>query len=168
MALSDYNGFSGKHREAVGRRMERTWKEHPHLRPSQCSVCYQDEGAIHGHNEDYSVENVYLPLCITCHLMLHMRWAMPQLWEDYKLAIRHGFQGPPLNQNNGLRMLKQMYPAELYKDERYVWEERTATTLDMLCAVKYTHPNAALCVSDDAPAPRNVTPLRHTPFDLPS
>jgi len=166
MALSDYNGFPGKYREAVGRRMERTWKQHPHLRPKECAVCFQTEGAIHGHNEDYSTENVYLPICITCHLLLHMRWAMPEMWENYKLAVRHGFQGPPLQQNNGLRVLKQLYPNELYKDELYIYEERSATVLDMLCAVKYEHPNAAQC-SIEARIPNNVTPIRGgSPFDL--
>jgi hypothetical protein len=167
MALSDYNGFPGKHREAVGKRMERTWKANPDLRPSECAVCYQTEGAIHGHNEDYSVEDVYLPICITCHLILHMRWNSPQLWENYRLAVRHGFQGPPLDQRNGMRVLKQIYPAELYNDDRYRWETRTATVLDMICPIKFEHPNAAKCRTEDTPAPSNVTPIRATPFDLP-
>ena len=168
MALSDYNGFPGKHREAVGRRMERTWKEHPELRPSQCAVCFQTEGAIHGHNEDYSVEDVYLPVCLSCHLLLHMRWSMPQLWDDYKLAVRHGFQGPPLEQRNGLRVLKSIYPAELYKDENYKWEDRSATVLDMLSPIKFIHPNAEQFRCIETAPPTNVTPIRKgTPFDLP-
>jgi hypothetical protein len=170
VALSDYNGFTGKYREQVGRRMEKSWKEHPHLRPTECAVCFQTEGAIHGHNEDYSAENVYLPLCLACHVILHMRWNSPQLWEDYKLAVRHGFQGPPLQQNNGLRLVKSTYPVEMRKDERYIWEERTATVLDMLSPIKFTHPNAAKCdMGPPAPAPStNVTPIRReTPFALP-
>ena len=159
MALSDYNGFTGKYREQVGRRMERNWRANPHLRPTECAVCYQTEGAIHGHNEDYSDENVYLPLCLTCHLMLHMRFNAPKLWEDYRLGVRHGFQGPPLDQSNGLYRIKQIYPDALYQDSHYVWEERTATALDMLSPVKFIHPNAAKC-EQIAPKQSNVIPFQ--------
>jgi len=169
MALSTYNGFTGEYRGQVGRRMERNWKKHPELRPRECAVCFQTEGAIHGHNEDYSTEDVYLPLCLTCHLMLHGRWNSPALWEDYKLAVRKGFRGPPLLQGNGMFLMRSLYPPELYKDENYIWEERTATVLDMLSPIKFTHPNAAKCDMDKALTPStNVTPIRRdSPFALP-
>lgn len=144
VTLSDYNGFPGKMREAVGRRMTKRWNSGESARPSVCAACGQTEGAIHGHNEDYSTEDVYLPLCITCHLMLHMRFHHADLWELYKKAVRHGFRGEPLEQRNALYAIKQRYDVrrpESFPGE-YINDERSATVLDMICPIKIIHPNA--------------------------
>lgn len=143
MACSDYNGFSGKLRDAVGRRQTKAWNNGTMPRPTRCDVCYQTEGAIHGHCEDYSTEDVYLPLCITCHLILHMRHREPLLWTDYKMAVRAGFQGEPLQQNNALWRIKELYPDTCYDaDDLYINKPRTATALDMLPPLKIIHPNS--------------------------
>lgn len=143
MALSDYNGFPGKMRESVGRRMERSWKDNPALRPSRCDACFQTEGALHGHNEDYSQEDVYLPICITCHLILHMRFQQPKMWTDYKTAVRAGFQGKPLVQKSALWVIKDIYPREFYENsDQYINEPRTATVLDMISPIKFIHPSS--------------------------
>lgn len=73
MGLSSYNGFPGPMREAVGRRQARAWKDGTLPKPDRCDACGQTQGAIHGHAEDYSRDDVYLPLCITCHLILASR-----------------------------------------------------------------------------------------------
>lgn len=142
MGLSDYNGFSGKMREASLRRVHKLWKDGSVPRPTRCDVCYQTQGAIHGHSEDYSNDHIHLPICITCHLMLHMRWQQPTLWENYKLAVRHGFRGRPLEQRNALYVIKQIYPDEMHKDDFYVNDVRSATVLDMISPIKFIHPNA--------------------------
>lgn len=166
MALSDYNGFPGKMREAVGRQMTKAWDARTWARPRRCDACGQDEGAIHGHNEDYSTPEVYLPLCITCHLILHMRFRDPKLWEDYKLAVRSGFRGEPLEQRNGMMRLKSIYPDALYeRDDLYVNNARTATVLDMICPIKFTHPNAPV-PDPECPGYTHTVKAR-SPFDLP-
>ena len=166
MGLSDYNGFPGKMREASLRRVHKLWESGEVPRPTQCAACFQTKGTIHGHSEDYSNDDVHLPLCITCHLILHMRWQLPSLWDNYKLAVRHGFLGRPLEQRNALYRIKQIYPDELYRDELYVNDPRSASVLDMICPIKFTHPNApqaphvGLCGDDQVKRPRS-------PFDLP-
>lgn len=142
MGLSDYNGFSGKWRESSLRRVHKLWNSGAVPRPEKCDACYQTEGTIHGHSEDYSNDDVHLPVCITCHLILHMRFQMPALWEDYKLAVRSGFRGRPLEQKNALYVIKQIYPDLMYRDEFYVNDERSATVLDMICPIKFIHPNS--------------------------
>lgn len=143
MGLSDYNGFPGKMREASLRRVHKLWADGTVPRPMRCDACFQTEGTIHGHSEDYSDDHVHLPICITCHLILHMRWQLPALWVDYRLAVRHGFRGVPLEQRNALYRIKQLYPEMLYeRDDLYVNELRSATVLDMICPIKFVHPNA--------------------------
>lgn len=167
MGLSDYNGFSGKMREASLRRVHKLWDNGTVPKPVRCDVCFQTEGAIHGHSEDYSNDHIHLPICITCHLMLHMRWQLPKMWEDYKLAVRHGFQGRPLEQRNALYVIKQIYPAEMFLDERYVNEDRSATTLDMLPPMKFIHPNAPPLEHSKCATDLNPTGRPKTPFDVP-
>lgn len=168
MGLSSYNGFSGKMREASLRRVHKLWNSGEVPRPTRCDACFQTEGTIHGHSEDYSNDDVHLPLCITCHLILHMRWQLPNLWEDYKLAVRCGFRGQPLEQRNGLYKIKQIYPGELRRDDLYVNDVRSATVLDMICPIKFIHPNAPAPVEEPV---RNDHPIvvrrSTTPFDLP-
>lgn len=145
MGLSSYNGFPGKVREASTKTMEQMWCTRPELpRPEAlgCQVCFQTEGTIQGHLEDYSRLDVYMPLCVTCHLILHMRWQLPDLWEDYRLAVRHGFRGEPLELRVALGRIKQLYPNAIYdRDELYVNPLRPSTVLDMICPVRFVHPN---------------------------
>lgn len=158
MGLSNYNGFTGKEREASLRRVHKLWKSGEVPIPTTCAACGQTEGAIHGHSEDYSNDDVHLPICITCHLILHMRWQMPRLWELYKQAVRHGFRGVPLEQNNALYRIKQIYDADDPANfpGEYVNDVTSGTVLDMIAPIKFHHPNAS------TPAPSPVCPLDHT------
>lgn len=145
MGLSSYNGFTGKEREASLRRVHKLWESGEVPRPTKCALaCGQTVGVIHGHSEDYSDDTVHIEICIMCHLMLHMRFQMPQVWNDYRLAVRNGFryQGKPLEQRNGLYVLKNLLPEVLYQDEHYVGEVTSGTVLDMICPIKFIHPNA--------------------------
>lgn len=144
MGLSDYNGFPGKMREQSLRRVHKLWDSGAVPRPAQCDACGQRDGAIHGHSEDYSNDHIHLPLCITCHLILHMRFQQPLLWENYKTMVREGYQGIPLEQRNALYRIKQIYPpSETSKwPMTKLWDERSATVLDMICPIKFIHPNA--------------------------
>lgn len=164
MGMSTYNGFPGPLRDAVGRRQARLWSQGLMAKPEKCDACYQTRGAIHGHAEDYSSDEIYLPICITCHLILHMRFQQPKLWEQYKEMVRLGWRGIPLEQHNALHQIKRLY----LTDQRHDWpmedvnEIRTATVLDMICPIRFTHPNALqphlTGICEDAP---------RDPFDVP-
>lgn len=154
MGLSSYNGFPGPMREAVGRRQAKAWKNGDQPAPTTCEVCGQTEGAIHGHAEDYSRDDVYLPICITCHLILHMRFREPLMWDKYRAWVRAGWQGPPLEQRNGLQQIKRLYGGRVIGwAGTKVWDARTATVLDMIPPIKFHHPNApdAPCITANEP-----------------
>jgi hypothetical protein len=144
VGLSSYNGFTGKEREASLRRVHKLWDSGEVPRPTKCLACAQEVGVIHGHSEDYSDDKVHIPICIMCHLLLHMRFQMPQVWDDYRLAVRNGFryQGKPLEQRNALYVLKNLVPGVIYEDEHYVGTVTSGTVLDMICPIKFQHPNA--------------------------
>lgn len=149
MALANYNGFPGKMRDKSTKAQEQFWSDHAESdefhRPEHygCMACLQRTGLIQGHLEDYSQVEVYMPLCVTCHLLLHMRWQPSSIWEDYKKAVRYGFQGPARMSLSGIfPFLSGKYPELLYEDGFYVNEFRPATCLDFLSPIKFTHPNA--------------------------
>jgi hypothetical protein len=144
MGLSNYNGFTGKEREASLRRVHKLWASGEVPKPVECLACFQREGTIHGHSEDYSNDHVHIPICITCHLILHMRFQMPKLWDQYREMIRLGWQGRPLEQRNALYRIKQLYIPDR-RDEwpmEDVYEIRSGTVLDMICPIKFVHPNS--------------------------
>lgn len=143
MGLSDYNGFTGKQREASLRRVHKLWNSGAVPRPEKCDACGQTEGAIHGHSEDYSNDHVHIPACITCHLLLHMRFQMPRVWDEYREKVRLGYQGIPLEQRSALWQIKRLYDGSPNTwPMEHVWDARSATFLDMIPPVKFHHPNA--------------------------
>lgn len=146
MALATYNGFPGKMRDRSTRVQEEFWAEHPDYgRPEEhgCMACLQHDGLIQGHLEDYSQVEVFMPLCVTCHMFLHMRWQRGSIWEDYKKAVRWGFVGHAIPTLTGIfEQLKRYYPRIIHIDNFYVNEFRPATCLDFLSPVKFHHPNA--------------------------
>lgn len=148
MGLSNYNGWTGKQREASLRRVHKLWRSGEIPEPTECLACGQTEGAIHGHSEDYSNDHIHIAICITCHLMLHTRFQKPELWDNYKLAVRHGFRGRALQQHNALYVMNKIYPAMLYEDRWYVGQVTSGTVLDMICPIKFIHPNS---ISKDSP-----------------
>lgn len=161
MGLSNYNGFTGKQREASLRRVHRLWEQGLVPRPTRCDPCGQEQGAIHGHSEDYSNDHIHLPICITCHLILHMRWQQPTLWDNYRAMVRDGFQGIPLEQRNALYEIKRLYPpSETSKWPMTLVNPPTCgTVLDMITPIKFIHPNA--------PQPHHVGICEDDPFAKP-
>lgn len=144
MGLSNYNGWTGRQREASLRRVHKLWDSGAVPKPTTCLACGQTQGAIHGHSEDYSNDDVHIPICITCHLILHTRFQQPALWDLYRTAVRHGFRGVPLEQSNALYRIKQIYDIsdpEHFPGE-YVNEVTSGTVLDMICPIKFIHPNS--------------------------
>lgn len=146
MGLSNYNGFTGREREASLRRVHKLWDSGEVPRPTECMACGQTKGTIHGHSEDYSNDHVHIPLCITCHLILHMRFQLPAVWDQYRERVRQGWQGTPLEQRNALYRIKVLYV--INNDTPDNWpmallnEPRSGTVLDVIPPIKFAHPNA--------------------------
>lgn len=72
-----------------------------------------------------------------------MRFQQSVMWDRYRDWVRAGWQGTPLEQCNGLQQIKQLYsgiPA-LWRGVQ-LWDERTATVLDMIPPIRFIHPNA--------------------------
>lgn len=145
MGLSNYNGFTGREREASLRRVHKLWDSGEVPRPTECMACGQTKGTLHGHSEDYSNDHVHIPLCITCHLILHMRFQQPKLWDQYRDLVRRGWQGTPLEQRNALYRIKVLYVPSRKEEWPMVLinEPRSGTVLDVIPPIKFTHPNAA-------------------------
>lgn len=104
-----YNGFPGDYRDRVQRtELEPRWRSGEWPRPSECDVCGQREGAIHGHLENYDRPETYVPLCITCHLTLHYRFRMdPAAWQAYRDLVRVGLRMPALTQRQAWGTLER-------------------------------------------------------------
>ncbi|WP_039828125.1 hypothetical protein [Nocardia testacea] len=144
MALSTYNGFPGEYRDRVQTELNKMWASSLWEPPSVCVVCEQADGAIHGHLEDYSQPESYVPLCITCHLILHTRFRQPDLWTEYCAWIRAGHRPGPQSQQGGFWAVKKCYLSGRSEDwpGALVNRPRRATYLDALAPVKFQHPNA--------------------------
>jgi hypothetical protein len=108
MGLSWYNGHSPEKREAVQRFLNQQWDSGDPAwpRPTLCSACAQEHGAIHGHLEDYDQPHTYEPLCITCHLLLHCRFRYRAIWAEYLDRVAAGWQAPPLTQREGFGQVR--------------------------------------------------------------
>ncbi len=144
MGMSTYNGFDGAYRQRVQDELNAMWASGLWEPPSECVVCAQADGAIHGHLEDYSRPETYVPLCITCHLILHMRFRQPDLWEQYTAWIRAGHRPDPQTQRGGFYAIKKGYLVG-HSDRwpgRKANPERRATYLDALAPIRFAHPNS--------------------------
>ncbi|MFD1145958.1 hypothetical protein [Saccharothrix hoggarensis] len=97
MGLSTYNGFSGRQREQVQRWLNEQWDSGELPRPSVCVACGQIEGIIDGHLENYDEPTSYVDLCVTCHLLLHMRFRRAAAWLRYRERVAAGWQAPPMH-----------------------------------------------------------------------
>ncbi|MGV9668659.1 hypothetical protein [Nocardia niigatensis] len=148
MGLSTYNGFDGAYREKVQAELERMWTSGLWQRPSECAVCGQTRGAIHGHLEDYSRPETYVPLCITCHLILHMRFRQPDLWDAYTEWIRAGWRPAPQEQRTAMAAIKRHYlPSAVDSWPGLLANKPSPVTyLDGLAPIRFEHPNAPVGV----------------------
>lgn len=95
MGLAAYNGHSGQKREQVQRWLNQQWATGALPRPTECVACGQTEGTIDGHLEDYDQPASYISLCVTCHMLVHMRFRHQNTWRDYVQRVADGWQAPP-------------------------------------------------------------------------
>lgn len=94
MALSDYNGFTGKEREKYARFQEKAI-ENGDLRPKEevkCVICGQDKGIRVYHAENYFPERIVensIPMCASCHSQFHTtRLENPLKFRQYLEGVR--------------------------------------------------------------------------------
>ncbi len=93
--MKDYNGFSGKERNKVGTIIRNAIKNGELLPPNRCCMCGQTEGTLHYHLEDYSKPLEELrPICVGCHMRLHIRFEYPNLWKQHLCDLRAGKKSP--------------------------------------------------------------------------
>lgn len=94
--MKDYNGFTGNQRNRVATIIRKAINKGDISPPQKCDICGQDKGQIHYHLEDYSkpLEDLK-PICVGCHMRLHIRFEYPNLWKQHLLDIRAGKKSPP-------------------------------------------------------------------------
>ena len=97
--MKAYNGFTPEQRNKAAAWLRSQWAA-GRPRPVACCACGQDKGVIDAHAEDYTEpfgnHTDQYPMCIRCHMMLHCRFRSPDVWNDYRAAIRSGVRYAPL------------------------------------------------------------------------
>jgi hypothetical protein len=101
MGYAWYNGFSPKRREASW-----TWMKGEiaagriQRSPVRCEVCGETRGLLDYHAEDYSLPfgpHIYqYQLCFRCHIILHSRFRIPDVWLRYIEQLEAGAIYPPM------------------------------------------------------------------------
>lgn len=75
-----------------------------------CGLTDKDGAYIWVHQEDYTrpIEDAR-PICVECHMRLHMRYRFPTLWHVYCLGLREGFKPKPWATNNAFIVAHPFY-----------------------------------------------------------
>lgn len=133
--MKDYNGFTGNQRNKVATIIRKAINNGKIQPPQKCDICGQNEGQMHYHLEDYSkpLENLK-PICVGCHMRLHIRFEYPNLWKKYLLDIRAGKMSPPYR--SSFAFFKAMRDVGITKDiaevpaldKPYLWYELLSLT----------------------------------------
>lgn len=93
--MKAYNGFTPEERERGNKIIKRAIKTKrlPPLNKTKCSICGQDKGVRHYHNEDYTPENIIkdaTPLCWRCHMHIHAKNKNTDNWKKYEREVIQG------------------------------------------------------------------------------
>ena len=93
--MREYNGFTGEQRLQGDRIIKQAIKDGilPPLHEVKCSICGQDKGVRHYHNEDYTPGNVVsdaIPICFRCHMHIHARNKKTENWIKYEKEVFKG------------------------------------------------------------------------------
>lgn len=105
MGLSSYNGFPPEQRESVQRWLNQQWDAGAVPRPTTCVACGQTEGTIDAHLENYDEPLSYVELCVTCHMLVHMRFRHSGTWLVYRQRVAEGWQAPALTRRGVVGVL---------------------------------------------------------------
>lgn len=93
--MKTYNGFTPEERERGNQIIKRAIKTKrlPPLNKTKCSICGQDKGIRHYHNEDYNPKNIIkdaTPLCWRCHMHIHAKNKNTDNWKKYEREVIQG------------------------------------------------------------------------------
>ncbi len=93
--MKEYNGFTGDERNKAGAIIRRAIKSGKVAPPTKCCLCSQEKGLLHYHLEDYSkpLQNLK-PICVGCHMRLHIRFEYPNLWKKHLHDLQAGKNSP--------------------------------------------------------------------------
>lgn len=97
--------------------------------PTKCRICGQEHGILHTHNSNYdatlafvpkmlegtatpeeiqAVHDALMPICWTCHMMLHRGEKHPLSWQRYLAQVEvEGKQFPPVYKPDSWEVLDQ-------------------------------------------------------------
>ena len=90
--MKSYNGFTPQQREHAANVQREAIKQGLMPKPSdcKCTICGQDRGIRHYHNEDYSEDKIISDakvVCWRCHMMIHARFKHPLSFAKYMLDV---------------------------------------------------------------------------------
>ena len=133
--MKDYNGFSGEQRAKVGNLITKAIKQGRLSPPSKCCLCGQTKGVLHYHLEDYSKPFEDLrPICVGCHMRLHIRFDYPNLWKKHLQDLRNNKKSPAYQ--NPFVFFAAMRKAGIKKDIEHVEMVEAPTTWYELLALR--------------------------------
>lgn len=131
MALAVYNGFTGEQRMAAHHWQLGEIAAGRLPSPTVCMVCGQRGGALDMHLEDYDQPDRYFPLCLSCHLALHMRFHRRARFLHYRDQVKTGWRAPALPRRGGFGQFNRTIAGGLWPVG--TWHERLGSTfLDLL------------------------------------
>lgn len=98
--MKDYNGFTGSERMIIQQIMNElqrrgiiNWID------QECEICHVKGSVMQSHCEDYSNPFNFNPLCIECHMKLHMRFRFPGYWIKHLVDVKNGYMCPVYKTN---------------------------------------------------------------------
>lgn len=109
MALRPYNGFTPEQRVAGARWLDAEIAAGRARHPTRCHACGRSDIQVRGHSEDYSAP--YGPhigqfaLCVTCHLVVHMRHRAPSAFAEYARQVANGAYPASVRSYEGVKVL---------------------------------------------------------------
>ena len=106
---TSYNGFGPKIRDESYYWMKDLIRQGKIPPPSQCEACGETRGQLDYHAEDYSRPfgpHLYAhQLCFRCHMMLHIRFRVPDRWRRYIEQLEAGAVYEPLWHRGEIRRI---------------------------------------------------------------
>ena len=94
--MGPYNGFTAYQRmkgDAIVKKAIAAGTWNFERKCQLCGLTEKDGAYIWVHQEDYTrpIEDAR-PICVECHMRLHMRYRFPNSWRAYCVLLRSGYQ----------------------------------------------------------------------------
>ena len=113
--MKSYNGFTPQQREYAASVQREAIKDGllPNPNDCKCTICGQDKGIRHYHNEDYSKDKIISNarvVCWRCHMMIHARFHHPLSFAKYMIdVVLYKKRFKPVFRGNAWEELEQHY-----------------------------------------------------------